>query len=426
MKEALLHYIWQNQLFDKQNLITEEGDQLTIIKPGILNHESGPDFLQAQLQIGSLIWFGAVEIHVETSNWRHHRHQNDPAYDKVILHVVWQHNADAIRKDGSAIPTLSLAGRVQADVLRLYERLVADAQSKKKLNCSHFLKEVPTVHKISSLERAAINRLTRKGEEVLMYYRQHGQDWHQAALQSLSTAYGFKTNAAAFSTMGARVSSRQLLKESKNFASVAGIFLYTSALDDPDKISTELLRQTQHMSIKYDLSRYRMQAHQFKHFPVRPSNAPMIRLLQLSALVYCHPDIFSLLSSSFLPDNYYQLFRDANKILHAHRPLNGNETNMGKESMQRILINGVAPFQYALGQHTDNAHLQQVALDLLEKLPAESNRYTRIFEQQGFQLKSALDSQGAIEQYRFHCEQNLCLRCPVGSYVMKNHDLVVN
>lgn len=424
MKEALLHYIWQHQLFDKRDLLTEKGESITIIKPGFLNHESGPDFLQAQLKIGSLVWFGAVEIHIDAKDWRHHRHQQDPAYDNVILHVVWQHDAEALRKDGTLIPTLMLANRVKIHLLHRYQKLT-DGQSKKSLSCSHFLNEVPAIHKFSSLEKAAVNRLSRKGEEILSYYQQHGQDWHQAALQSLSTAYGFKTNAAAFSELGARVSLRNLLKERQSFASVAGIFLYTSALDHSGKISTDLQQQAQYMAKKYDLSRFRMQALQFKHFPVRPANAPIIRLLQLAAFIYSQPDIFSLLSSSFIPENFYQIFEDANKVLQTHRPLNGSETKMGKQSMQRILINGVIPFQFALGQHTDKAHLQQAALEMLENLPAEKNRYTRLFEKQGFRLQSALDSQGAIEKHRFHCEKKLCLQCPVGSHIMKNHDLVV-
>ena len=49
-----------------------------------------------------------VEIHIKSSDWYVHNHENDKNYDNVILHVVWEHDTDVFRKDKTTIPTLEL------------------------------------------------------------------------------------------------------------------------------------------------------------------------------------------------------------------------------------------------------------------------------------------------------------------------------
>ena len=44
MKEDFLHYVWKYQKFYVQELTTTSGTNLTIVKVGEHNHNSGPDF----------------------------------------------------------------------------------------------------------------------------------------------------------------------------------------------------------------------------------------------------------------------------------------------------------------------------------------------------------------------------------------------
>jgi hypothetical protein len=54
MNESFLHYIWQFQYFDKANLETQQGEQVSIFKTGWLNTNAGPDFSGAKIRIGDL------------------------------------------------------------------------------------------------------------------------------------------------------------------------------------------------------------------------------------------------------------------------------------------------------------------------------------------------------------------------------------
>src|SRR6185369_475245 len=128
MHERLLQFIWQFQYFNKGELTTAAGETLQIIQQGNYNTNQGPDFSDAKIKIGDTIWAGAVELHIKTSDWIKHKHQSDPNYRNVILHVVWENDETDGHFKGAGkkgdeiltIPVLELSGRVSKLLLRRY------------------------------------------------------------------------------------------------------------------------------------------------------------------------------------------------------------------------------------------------------------------------------------------------------------------
>ena len=45
-------------------------------------------------------WFGSVEIHVKSSDWHKHKHSDDPNYENVILHVVYEYDQAILDSSG--------------------------------------------------------------------------------------------------------------------------------------------------------------------------------------------------------------------------------------------------------------------------------------------------------------------------------------
>src|SRR5215510_3163438 len=124
MNESFVHYVWQFQYFQKNQLITSTGDLVIVFDPGLRNSNAGPDFLNARIKIGEIQWIGNVEIHIKASNWIDHAHEYDAGYDNVILHVVWQNDVPVHRHDGSVLPAIEIADRVDSHLLNRYKQLV--------------------------------------------------------------------------------------------------------------------------------------------------------------------------------------------------------------------------------------------------------------------------------------------------------------
>ncbi len=72
--EQLLHYVWKHKLFPLKPLHTTTGQKVEIIDPGLSNPDAGPDFFNAKIKLGGVIWVGNMEIHQQSSEWERHHH----------------------------------------------------------------------------------------------------------------------------------------------------------------------------------------------------------------------------------------------------------------------------------------------------------------------------------------------------------------
>ena len=86
--EVFLHHVWKLKLFDFKDLLTTAGETIELVELGQHNHHAGPDFSNARIRIGKTLWAGNVELHKKSSDWWLHKHQNDEAYNNVILHIL--------------------------------------------------------------------------------------------------------------------------------------------------------------------------------------------------------------------------------------------------------------------------------------------------------------------------------------------------
>ncbi|HMP32103.1 MAG TPA: DUF2851 family protein, partial [Saprospiraceae bacterium] len=89
INEDFLYFIWESKQLANKILTTYDGQELSIVHFGFRNRVSGPDFTGAKVKIGEVLWAGNVEMHVKASDWYLHKHDDDKAYNNVILHVVW-------------------------------------------------------------------------------------------------------------------------------------------------------------------------------------------------------------------------------------------------------------------------------------------------------------------------------------------------
>jgi hypothetical protein len=76
--EATLKLLWQDRRLPDSLLYTIDGRSVTILSPGDANEDGGPDFIDASIRIGGILYRGDVEIHSTASDWLTHTHHTDP------------------------------------------------------------------------------------------------------------------------------------------------------------------------------------------------------------------------------------------------------------------------------------------------------------------------------------------------------------
>src|SRR5690349_15026574 len=209
MNESFLHYIWQFQYFNKQELRCSTGEEIIVVNPGLKNTHAGPDFYNAKLKLGNMEWAGSVEIHIYSSGWREHRHQDDAAYENVVLHVVWEEDEKIYRKDGTLLPTLELKSRVASSFLLQYKRIV---HSRNRIPCANAIQHVPDVIKVSMLDKALMARLEKKAETILQALERNNGDWEETCYQILCRNFGFKVNTDPFLQLAQSLPYKILMK----------------------------------------------------------------------------------------------------------------------------------------------------------------------------------------------------------------------
>lgn len=427
MQESFLHFIWQFQYFNKQELRTCDAENLNILHPGSLNSDAGPDFNNSRLLVGEILWHGHVEIHRKSSEWDLHRHQADPSYNKVILHVVWENDKPVFRKDGTAIPTLEMKNRIDKTLIEKYNALCNNLNP---VPCANQISTVEEIIRISMLEKALLERLENKSRFARKLYVLNNNDWESTAYQLLAKNFGFKINSDAFLQLSQIVPLKILRKEADSLLKLeailfgqAGFLAYR--IDDP--YYKELQKAYLFLSHKYKLGSAKIQKHAWKFLRLRPANFPSLRIAQFAALIYETPSIFSILKEEITykklyaslkvkPSaywvNHYDFGKPTSKAVHA----------MGKDSIENLILNTVVPILVAIAHVQDQQHYIERAIDFLQQLPPEKNRITRLWDSLGIHVSNGFDSQALIETYNNYCSKKRCLSCTIGTSLVKDQN----
>ena len=160
--EQLLHYCWKHKIFPLRELKTTDGRSFEVLNPGLHNTDAGPDFLDAKVKIDGIVWVGNVEIHVRASDWHRHRHDGNPAYENIILHVVGVEDEKLSYYNGQAVPQFVLT--VPRYVADNYDHLLlADKQPP----CKDVLADFPRLLIHSWLASLQVERLEMRTQQIM-------------------------------------------------------------------------------------------------------------------------------------------------------------------------------------------------------------------------------------------------------------------
>lgn len=405
-------------------LLTTDGESITIFKQGHYNTHAGPDFEQAKIRIGKLDWAGSVEIHIKSSDYLVHNHQQDQAYEKVILHVVWQNDKPLKRNDGTDMPTLELRSRVSEALVKQYRQLVNSAF---QIPCSKSFPKIDGLTKISMLERAVVNRLQDKANRIREIHKQTVGDWEETFYRVLAKNFGFKVNSEVFERLANALPLKTIRKNADSQLKIEALlfgmagFLEVGKGDEYYKL---LKREFAFAEHKFSLVSGKLSKAQWKFLRLRPANFPTVRLAQLAALLHRSTQLFAdVLQTDDLVVLKQKLLVEVSEYWQSHYTF-GKESkaahgNIGDESLDNILINSVIPTLAAYGMETSEERFFDRALEFLQKIKPENNAIVRAWSDLGLKSTNAFDSQGMIEQMNSFCKRHNCLNCSVGAAILK-------
>lgn len=423
--EDLLQHIWEQGLYDAHALRTTDGVEVSVVKAGRIQRDSGPDLVDAQLRIGGQLWAGTVELHLRSSEWKAHGHHLDPAYENVILHVVYEHDAEARTVSGRVLPTLELFPRISTERISAYHALM---RSKEFVPCAHRIGEVEPARISAWLERMLVERLERKAIAAESLFRELGNDPSELIHHLVARAFGLKVNAEPFGML-ARAMPLRILNRYRDDALRIEALLFGQAgllqVDFVDEHPRRLQEEHRILARLHGLTPMPMAAWKFAR--MRPINLPTVRIAQLARLIArCDGDMGALIGTDDPAALRALLDVEADGYWNDHfvfdKESAPSSKRLGRVGADHILINAIVPGLFALGRLLGRSDYADRAVRLLEQLPAEENTLLRGWAALGMRADDAGRGQALIELKSMHCDKRQCLRCAIGQRLLRGTD----
>jgi len=419
MREEFLHYIWKFKKFNFGNAKTVSNLPIVIIDTGTANLNAGPDFFNAKMKIGDQLWAGNVEIHLKSSDWYVHRHETNPDYDNVILHVVWQDDLEVYRKDNTAIPTLELRELVPEITMQNYRDLLT-APNDKFINCEKDFPKFDDFELNNWLERLYFERLEQKEDVILELLKNSENNWEEVLFKLLSKNFGLNVNGEAFLGMAQSFDFKVVQKSAGSQLQLESLFFGQSGLLEKrtENIYYNKLRK-EYSFLKRKFSLENTYVERAKFFRLRPDNFPSIRLSQLASLYQKVPQLFSEIIKARNKFQIYNIFKvETSQFWRTHYSFEKSHRERSKSLTERfidlMIINTIVPLQFCYNKKM-GIEVSSELLNLIEEVKAENNSvvtaYNKIRPKTAI---NAMQSQGLLHLKKQYCDKNACLDCNLG------------
>lgn len=448
LSELWLRQFWERRPEDWRDLRTVSGEPVRIVSGGTPNYDSGPDFREALVRIGGVLFRGDVELHVHAGDWVAHRHHLDARYNSVILHVACR---------AGSIPAVTASGR-ELPLLLLPQALVPGTECLIPPSA-----EPPAVHCYpyrSCDRRALVRRLSRLGMErmgrkvlrlehrlsdLLVEIPSDVADaqeapWEQLLYEGILEGLGYSKNRAPFLRLARVLELADLRRIGLDdregvlaaLFGAAGLLPHPRFLEEDESRRYVRRLRRRWKELQTGLRVPVMHETEWKFFRLRPANLPTARLASCAFLL---PQLFGqgrtgeILSLFRGRDEFCgarllrlrELFRFHPDEFWAHHlyfgiPQHSRGIVLGRHRVDDIIVNTVLPWLLLHAGSFCRSDIEQNTLLMYRAFPPlQRNRITWQVERSltHFPLASALLHQGALEWVGRFCSRHRCALCPL-------------
>jgi Protein of unknown function (DUF2851) len=423
--ERLVSRLWQSHPVIYP--VADTGQWLHIIFPGRTSLNSGCDFKDAVFGLNGSIVSGDVEVHVKSSQWQGHGHHQDPKYNNIALHVVWQQDSQTATRlqNGKVIPTICLSSVVKGPLDELLN-MPADSLS----FCPAVRMHSDSAALEALLTAAGVKRFKMKTSSFRKALK--NQDGGQVLYRGLARALGYIQNAEPCQELAERLPLSELTEDGTVTS------LQARLLGHAGLLPTQRHKQVKDSEARRLEKIWRsvgtvetMKATDWCFYRVRPDNFPTRRLIALSYLLnrYCKAGLshstVELVKTA--PEHNAYCWLESRLAVEARGywqhhfdfSVSTGRTSalIGCEKSSAIILNTVLPFAAAFADLAADSKLKMKILEIYRGYPPRAdNELTRYMKQQlkvrpGLRLP-ALQQQGLIHLFRGYCRHRDCLACP--------------
>ncbi len=413
--EYQLQHYWLHHSIFLKGLKTNDGQSILVIHPGMLNLHQGPDFTNAKIKIGDVIWVGTIEVHIYASDWLKHSHHKDRNYQSIILHVVWKND----------LPEFEVSPIVELSLFLDKDFLLNKPNTKHlfHLQCS---REGATRFNVSNHEEIyslGLKRLSDRKNKVLQNLSEYKNDFSATLWYLIFRSFGRTTNADFFEALYNSIPIHYLRLYAYAPTKIEALLFGQAGLlhdnfedDYPRKLNQEFILLKSRHDLKPVLGNV-------KFLRMRPRNFPTIRIAQLSAFYLKNIALVKRLLSTVDLDEVFQLF----DVMHHRYWYNhflfdrlsvDQIKEIGYGVRQQIILNAFIPFLIAYGEYNGQNNQVQKAMKWMNKLKPEQNAIISEFSRIGFYSTSINDTQSLLELYTSKCMNGHCSECIRGKLLV--------
>ncbi len=422
MKENFLHYVWQYKLFNRTQLTLSSGEKLQIFNSGVSNENSGPDFLNAKIAIDEMLWFGHVEIHVNSSDWYQHQHEEDDNYNAVVLHVVYEYDVDIYMKGNKQIPTLIVKNFIDTSILEKYTSIFQ--QNINWIPCERELHRIGNFTRKNFLECLYLERLERKSEFIIELLEKTKYDFEAVLFQLIVKNFGLKVNGLSFFELTTSFDFSLVRKTwTREFELSALLFGQAGFLTEIEESEYQNKLKSEYEYLKHKYQLKPLHKNEFQFFRMRPNNFPTIRLAQIATLYSKHHNLFSkLMLLDTIYDFYEILSTGVNEFWECHytftKTSKRSKKKLTKSFIDLLLINTILPLKFVYLQY--RGEFDEVTFfKLLESIKPEKNTIIQKFASLKVNSENALESQALLQLKTKYCNEKKCLSCNFGNSILR-------
>ena len=436
--EEFLYHIWDAQHL-KEDLTTISGKKLVINFPGRWNTDSGPDFKDAILQINGKILKGDVEIDLTSYNWKSHSHNENPEFNSVLLHIVYENNGKysfTINEEGGKIEILEIKDHLADDINKLIKHYSGEPYSEKDKTCKLFNK----MNKNETEQFLTKMGIIRFEKKIKRYSAEHFfSDFDQLLYMGFMEALGYSKNKYQMLQIALNIpykDLKQFYNDGLTRDEFIAILLCSSGLIDhlPSTISINQKKRWKKFFKKQKFVNKTVEIN-WKLFRIRPVNNPAVRVLQVADILYDSLEtsffhnilkLFSFPSENFKLNDFkkklYNYFQTENYYL-------PERCKFGKTRIDTILINIILPLTVIYAREKKYKQLEDKIINIYQSFKGLPTNYlTQYMEkfldegQRRIIKKRAIYQQGLLNVYYENCRYHSCDDC---SHLIKQNQKIL-